>query len=348
MEVHPTNKSSKSEDLQEVTPTAPPREVYNNQRTQILNETIQKAVPIFPPSYEETLQQPFSSSNNVSHERHEAEVRIAPLVERLEPAPSLQVLSYRNLTSRAEVNEEASATNYHSHVIHANEQNSTSTNFNPSPLSPFKPATANLVSGYVQYGETSSVNVSNIGSWFKKYIQLHENELIVCTSHKNYELQKEVYHINKNVFISIQDKRYFCCQLPNKMLVFQGCEQEALFWHLAFSFYATSGPFMQGFCQKVSNNQGYKPRFLRLRTDGVLSWYADEDFVNRRGSIQLRGVKSFLEQNKPQIVVARVGKKNYRFSFRNEVEANAWLKSFLWYEPHRQISNTKLRNNSRN
>ena len=110
--------------------------------------------------------------------------------------------------------------------------------------------------------------------------------------------------------------------------------------------------FISGFCDKLSRGKNvFEERFVRLRSDGVLSWYKNEsEDIEPRGSIQLRGERCFIDSNNTKIVHVDIEAREYQFRFNSSREAELWLAAFQWHygrKPLRKAA-VSLRNKVKN
>ena len=82
----------------------------------------------------------------------------------------------------------------------------------------------------------------------------------------------------------------------------------------------------------------FEERFMRLSSDGVLSWYKnDSDDSERRGSIQLRGERCLIDNSNSRIIHVHVEPRGYQFRFHSSREAQLWLAAFQWHYGRRPL-----------
>lgn len=96
---------------------------------------------------------------------------------------------------------------------------------------------------------------------------------------------------------------------------------------------------LSGYADKLSRGKSqFEERFLRLSSDGVLSWYRnDNDDSEPRGSIQLRGERCDIDTSNSRIVIIFVEPKPYQFRFYSTREAQLWLAAFQWHYGRRKL-----------
>lgn len=76
----------------------------------------------------------------------------------------------------------------------------------------------------------------------------------------------------------------------------------------------------------------FQERFLRLCSDGILSWYSSEvEEEEPRGSIQIRGVICVIDSIVPQIVHVHAEPRGYQFRFDTIRDAQLWQAAFQWH-----------------
>jgi len=88
-----------------------------------------------------------------------------------------------------------------------------------------------------------------------------------------------------------------------------------------------------GYCEKLCRGKKeFKPRFLRLYSEGILSWYRSEnEDAEPCGSIQVRGEESWIDNANPKIIHIQVEPKGYQFRFLTSREAELWLAALQWH-----------------
>ena len=97
----------------------------------------------------------------------------------------------------------------------------------------------------------------------------------------------------------------------------------------------------------MNRKEVFKERFLRLCSDGVLSWFStDAEEEEPRGSIQIRGVICVIDSANPQIIHVHTEPRGYQFRFATIREAQLWLAAFQWHFGRKLLrrSSVPLRN----
>jgi len=216
-----------------------------------------------------------------------------------------------------------------------------------------------IKSEQVDYGVSYTTMATECGSWFSYFAELrHNGKLKLSTySKETKEFQHaETLKINKDWYVCIQKKKFVCMQHKDKLHVLKpkseaSCEK----WLHALSGYASAGPSMSGYAEKFRHSKNlYHKYFIRLKSNGALDWFNDHltadsywsmvRGANSIGCIQVRGTTSKIDSGTPQVVAVRVAKKDYKFKFRDDSEANAWLQAFQFYSDKRQLKNSKFKN----
>ena len=94
----------------------------------------------------------------------------------------------------------------------------------------------------------------------------------------------------------------------------------------------------------------FELRFLRLSSDGVLSWFrTDSEDSERRGSIQVRGQVCELDKLNANQVNIQVTQRTYQFHFSSSREAQLWLAALQWHYGRKSLKKAAvpLRNKAR-
>jgi len=223
------------------------------------------------------------------------------------------------------------------------------------PKKPKPPKCKSWKSGQIEYGISYTSMAAECGSWFSYFAEICQGGQLKLSTY-SVETQKfkleETLKINKDWYVCLQKKKYVCLQSKDNELHVLKPKSEASCekWLYALSDYATAGPVMSGYCDKFRHSKGiYHKYFLRLKTNGSLDWYedhfeAESASYNSVNCIQVRGTTSKIDPSSPQIVVTRVAKRDYKFKFRDALEANAWLQAFQFYSDKRQLKNSKFKN----
>lgn len=87
-----------------------------------------------------------------------------------------------------------------------------------------------------------------------------------------------------------------------------------------------------GYCQKLSNRKKIlEERFLKLTTEGILSWYKGEEDSDPRGSIQIRGESISSDSDDPNTVFVNTKNRRFHFQFISQTEAKKWSSVMEWH-----------------
>jgi len=100
-----------------------------------------------------------------------------------------------------------------------------------------------------------------------------------------------------------------------------------------------------GYCHKLINRKKvFEERFLRLSTEGVLSWYRsdDEESDRRRGSIQVRGHTCGTDSSDPTKINVQVMPRTYQFQFPTVREAQLWLAALQWHYGRKSLRKAQV------
>jgi len=102
-----------------------------------------------------------------------------------------------------------------------------------------------------------------------------------------------------------------------------------------------------GYCKKLSGGRSIlQDRYLKLSTNGILSWYKGEDDAESQGAIMIRGQRLTLDQDDPRVVFIHIAERRYHFQFLDEENAKLWTTALqgqlnLTPQSHRKL---KVRN----
>ena len=85
-------------------------------------------------------------------------------------------------------------------------------------------------------------------------------------------------------------------------------------------------------------------RFLRLSSEGVLSWFrSHNEDSERRGSIQVRGHTCGVDTSDPTKINVQVLPRTYQFQFPTAREAQLWLAALQWHYGRKSLRKAQVR-----
>ena len=98
-----------------------------------------------------------------------------------------------------------------------------------------------------------------------------------------------------------------------------------------------------GHCKKLSSRKNIlEDRYIKLTTDGILSWYKGEDDSDARGSIQIRGEKISQDKDDLKVVFVHTKDRRYHFQLLDERDSNMWLSVLDWHTQFTPKGNTSV------
>jgi len=82
-------------------------------------------------------------------------------------------------------------------------------------------------------------------------------------------------------------------------------------------------------------------RYIRLHSDGLLSWYKNSEDADSRGSIQVRGEELSINPVDKRELWVETKNRTYSFVFSDPCEAEEWLTVGQWHAQRKPLKMTE-------
>nr|CAB3263065.1 uncharacterized protein LOC100187308 [Phallusia mammillata] len=208
------------------------------------------------------------------------------------------------------------------------------------PVNPVSEVTTpqRMKCGTIDVGLSTSNDLELVTSFSRNFLEVKDGVMRVATTRANLAQSTAIPLTNR--YVSIERKRIVVIQGNDGLYALRASGGiQAYEWLLAFSQFCFVAPSMEGYGEKYSKgSKKFEERFLRLGSDGILSWYqSDAEGSDRLKGLQVRGETFKQAPANPEILVVQLllKGKEYKFRFCDSRTASLWLAAFRWHS-HRK------------